>query len=293
MKYFSLPAELLKLAVYNFVDIDGPVSTRTKSSASIDNSAAMDKELLMSIEELERKFSIGETDQPVSSSAAHSASSTSTSTSTAAMTNPSAKFIRPDVTWLRRTEYISSVKNNPNGTATPNLSVDEAKEILNEAVKFEEIIEQVCGSFSAAKAAAKHPLKKNLELLQSFPINYSNSADTAADYVNFLILGDNSQATENSILQISPKQQETTPTISLFNPSSENPSTFKSSGDFDIQKSESQKSFVLMLPTRPVETAAAVMAKINSNFSLRKRRAVARGGEKTKKAKVIKVQRGQ
>lgn len=273
MRQFSLPAELLKFSVFNFVDLDS-YGTVTKSSN--DNSAVLDKELLMSIEEIEKKFNIS------SDTSVQTVQSTSIPT-IPANTNPSAKFIRPDVTWLRRTEYISSVKNNPNGTFSPNLSVDEAKDILNEAVKFDEIVEKVNETFMLENGS--HPHKKNLELVQSFPINLTSPVD----FVNFLILGDNNQANENSILQIREKSSTTTPTISLFNPTNQE-NTYKSAGDFDIQKSESVKSFVLMLPTSK-NTNNAVMSKISSNFSLRKRRAVAKGNEKIKKAKNIKVHR--
>ena len=274
MKHFTLPAELLKFSVFNMVDLDaGSSSTGSRNAALTE-----DKELLMSIEELEKKFSIS----------SELVENSLTSSPAVKLVNPhphppvpsSNKFIRPDVTWLRRTEYISSVKNNPNGTLTnPNLSVDEAKVILNEPIKFDEIKREVDETFSKAKDG-KHPSKKNLELVQSFPINYSN----VSDYVKCLILGDN-LATENSILTTNYAN-----VISLFNPDSQS-TTFKSSGEFDIQKSESGKSFVVMLPTNHTTESAAIMAKINANFSLRKRRAATKGKEKLKKVKVIKVNR--
>ena len=248
------------------VDLEGKThKMNSKTTATLGNE---DKELLMSIEELEKKFNIDSTAEKSlnvsnpNSNISNNYSNTSDSTPVKTNTcNPSSKFVRPDVTWLRRTEYISSVKNNPNGSNTPNLSVDEAKAILNEPVKFEEIVREVNETFSSVKDG-KHPNKNSLKLVQSFPIKYLSHS---GDHVHCLFSGDN-LANENSLLKLSTDDD----IISLYNPDPIDPTIFKSSGEFDIQKaSESaSKSFVVMLPTgsaNEFETAAtaALLAKIN------------------------------
>lgn len=287
MKQFSLPAELLKFSVFNnFVDLEG-MSSFSRSRVGSQINSTDDKELLMSIEELEKKFSIN---LPIESQQIQSVTQSTTSSSSSHMKpqppSSSQKFVRPDVTWLRRTEYISSVKNNPNGTSNPHISVDEAKAMLNEPVKFEEIINEVCATFTSVKDS-KHPVKKSLELVQSFPIDLNYLSDNNA-LVHCLFLGDN-LANDNSILKLSSE----TDAMSLFNPT-DTQNTFKSAGEFDIQKSTAAestggKSFVIMLPANNNTDNHAGLAKINSNFSLRKRRAA--GSKTVKKAKIIKVNR--
>lgn len=290
-RHFHLPAELLKLPVFNLVDLE---AFRTKSSNSATSN--VDKDFFLSIEDLERKFNISEVKE-----SSHSSTSTSNSApspfvnSTTNYLPSSSKFVRPDVTWLRRTEYISSVKNNPNSSALA--SDDAAKVFLADPVDFAQIVAQVDASFDRVKDK-KHPFKSNLELIQSFPLhhldldNYSHeNQHNLNNYSHCLFLGDNS-ANDRSILQLSADG------VNLFNPSSSssvgNHQEFVLHGDFDIQKIDTgkTKSFVIMLPVDSQNNNRAQLAKIGSSFSLRKRRATSKSKSSPRKLKkVIKVNR--
>ena len=286
MKHFSLPTELLKMSVYNMVDIDGNgVSGNSVSSVTIE-----DKEILMPIEELERKFNVssvtsatGVTGVKLSSSSSLTAPSVIPQTQPPVpVPAPQSKFSRPDVTWLRRTEYISSVKNNPNNVVT---SVDDdAKAILSESAKFEDILREVEGTFENVKKG-EHPIKcENVELVQSYPILF----DETGSFVHCLIFGDkNSISPENSTAILNLRDD---PIVTLFTAPSEHENLLKSAGEFDIQKNETAgKSFVVMLPAGDEKEKVAILSKIGSTFSLRKRR---NSGKTVKKnSKVMKITR--
>ena len=287
MKHFSLPTELLKMSVYNMVDIDGNSGNVT----SVSGGTIEDKEILMPIEELERKFNVssvtGVTGVKLSSS---SSSSNITAQSVIPQTPapvpaaaPQSKFSRPDVTWLRRTEYISSVKNNPNNVVT---SVDDdAKAILSESTKFEDILREVEGTFEKVKNG-DHPIKcESVELVQSYPILF----DETGSFVHCLIFGDkNSISPENSTTILNLRDD---PIVTLFTAPSEHENLFKSAGEFDIQKNETAgKSFVVMLPAGDEKEKVAILTKIGSTFSLRKRRNSGKILVK-KNSKVMKITR--
>lgn len=291
-KHFTLPAELLKYSVYNFVDLEGLNERGVRVQAKGD---LEDKDILTSIEELERESGHGFNSTSVitannsnnsqSNSQSNSQPITQPSTQNSAKSQP--KFSRPDVTWLRRTEYISSVKNNPNNNVVPTL--DDSKALLGNPVKFEEIVEEVEGSFEMVKNAV-HPQKPKLTLLQSFPIFFDKENTNV--FAHCLFLGDSS-VTDQSILKLDPLQ----PIVNLFNPTI-SPDTLKSHGQFDIQKSTTEiaKSFVLMLPTEEMAKQEALLAKISSTFSLRKKRNQAgKANGKVKKAEgiLMKVTRKQ
>lgn len=265
-KQYTLPAELLKFSVYNLVDMEN-------ICAGSSTAVAEDKEILMPIEELERKLNV---------TGVKSETPVSTPSSTVPKTNNTPKFSRPDVTWLRRTEYISSVRNNPNNSAISGNPDQDAKALLGEAVKFKEIVEEVTGTFEKAKEA-RHPLKPQVELAQSYPI----VLDDSASLIHGLIMGD-STATEGSILQIDVDSEAG---VTLFNRNTND--TLKSSGSFDVQRTTepSSKSFIVMLPAGAGQDA--FLSKVASTFSLRKRRTATKqgGGAKNLKTKVMKITR--
>lgn len=280
-RHFTLPADFLKYSVYNMVDLD-KFSDIILRGAKGD---AGDKEILMTIEELERgnfESERSERDDVIATStttnATANATSATTSTTTTTTTNSvkvsstPQKYSRPEVTWLRRTEYISSVKNNPNNsqTLTTSTTTDDAKAILSEPVKFEEIVKQVEATFGKGGVDYhNHPLKPKLELVQSYPIFFDDNDANSSSYAHCLFLGDSS-VTDQSILRVN----QSNPIVTLFNPTPST-DTLKSHGQFDIQKSESSKSFVLLLPVAEdldSSQSAARLAKIGSTFSLRKRR---------------------
>ena len=297
MKYFNLPAELMKMDIYNMVDLD---KTRTVTAGTI--LAIEDKELLLSIDELERKFIAPNSDngdirpssktrsqsQPLVSSDHDGTSAKQAYKTQNSNKEPNKKFVRPDVTWLRRTEYISSVKNNPN-SMNVSISTDDAKALLADRVDFEQVCREVSSTFNQIKDN-KHPFKSadQVKLIQSFPISLiSNLADGTEDVLSYshcLVLGDNS-ANGNSVLKLGGN------IVTLFNHSADEMDTqiFKSHGEFDIQKSEKSKSFVLMLPTdNSIVNSRALLNKINSTFSLRKKRASHKNGV-NKSSKAIKI----
>lgn len=262
MKHFTLPGELLKFSVYNLVDMENICSVSCAA-------AAEDKEILIPIEELERKLNV-----------------TSGRTESTSNTLNNSKFSRPDVTWLRRTEYISSVRNNPNNSVNANSSDQDTRAILGEAVKFKEIVEQVEGTFAKAKEA-RHPNKAQVDLVQSYPIVLEDSGAL----IHGLILGDKT-ATEGSILKIDEASEAV---VNLFNPFN-TAADLKSFGSFDIQRATepTNKSFIVMLPA-DLERAAgntAFLTKVASTFSLRKRRmATKQNGVKGLNAKIMKIKR--
>lgn len=277
MKYYSLPAELLKMNVYNMVDI-GRMINKNGSTIQLE-----DKELLLSVEELERKFNEVE-------SSSGSTKITNTSASTPSPATVNTKISRPDVTWLRRTEYISSVKTVSN--SLPNTIEDaDAKALLSASMTFEQICREVSESFDDINNP-KHPSKPGqIELLQSFPIYFSqNQEQDSISYSHCLFFGDNvassnGNANENSLIFQNSDQMIAT----LYNPTtSSNSGTFKFYGEFDLQKSDNVKNnCVLMLPTGDDDSSARI-SKINSTFSLRKRRS-SNSSSKLLKRKSIKV----
>ena len=333
MKNFTLPAELLKFSIYNTVDLEVFNSTNFNSSVSSE-----DKEILVSIEELKLKSS------SLSSSALSSVTSViqeplanhnfnenammkSTmklnSKMTTSSSSSSSSFARPDVTWLRRTEYISSVRNTPTQGTNSNysssnsnysmaLSVDDAKNLLAKPVTFSQILKEVDETFihnindnhdnndnihnihdiHDNHDNIHHPMKPSVTLLQSFPINFFDEKglfNTPHGFAHCLFLGDNA-GTENSILKV-----ESEHVVTLLNNNENDDSIYKSCGDFDIQRSQNvldsgNKSFVLMLPKFNAQTTVpALLTKINSNFSLRKRRS--EKGKQSKSSIKIKIVR--
>lgn len=295
MKHFTLPADLLRMPLLsNTVDLDA--FKRIKDTTT----PLEDKDLLLPIEELERKFksfpSSGSNNN-ISSSAINTTSSTNTTTVTPTnATMPVKKFARPDVTWLRRTEYISSVKTTSSAAST--LSVDDAKALLADPVDFSQIVQAVNVTFdSAFEAPTHHPLKPSVTLLQSFPLTFASGMEDG--YAHCLFLGDNA-CNENSILKVNSEH-----IVTLFNPVDES-SIYKSYGDFDIQQSDSsarkasssEKGLVLMLPMdmNADSSSKALLVKINSNFSLRKRRSAKGKGTSIRQVatrKILKIQRQQ
>lgn len=274
--------ELMKFSVYNMVDIDniGQVGSGDKNEISLNQD---DKEILLSIEELERKFNIVTKKEPIGNASVNTANITSSTTNSSinikSSSTPIQKFSRPDVTWLRRTEYISSVKNNPNNTINNSNNSDEAKALLSEPIKFEEIVKEVEKTFDQTDKT--HPIKSSsVDLVESYPI----ILDENLNFIHCLFFGEkNSVASEGSILKIDQ------PIVTLFNPTTENTSKLKSVGEFDCQKTESTgKSFVLMLPAGNEKDSKGHLAKITSSFSLRKRRST---NSSVKNTKIIKVTR--
>ena len=170
-----------------------------------------DKEILLSIEELERKFNVVASDVSVGVgiSAGSKGNTVTTKVTTAntvtnvntvnvkSSTNTLSKFSRPDVTWLRRTEYISSVKNNPNNITNTNFE-DEAKILLSETIKFEEIVKEVEGTFDQTNE--EHPIKSvSVELVKSYPI----ILDENSNFIHCLLFGEkNSLISEGSLLKL-------------------------------------------------------------------------------------------
>lgn len=263
-RHFSLPVDLLKFSVYNLVDLEG------RQGSGKEQVQLEDKEILISIEEWERKLNVStSTRGKIITSASTSANGGITASTNTPTANK--KFSRPDVTWLRRTEYISSVKNNPNtSTSSPE---DDAKTLLADSVPFQEILNQVKATFEHVKNE-KHPVKKDTKLIQSYPIVLDESG---GHLVHCLFFGDqNSVTPEGSILKFPSSSSSLVAT--LFNPS------LKSQGQFDVQHTEAGKSFALMLPAEGGRETGT-LAKIESTFSLRKRR------NAPKEAKIIKVTR--
>lgn len=303
MKYFHLPAELLKMQVFNMVDMGAGQQRGDKNCLMGEGD---DKELLISIEELEKKFKEieggsgavkGAGTGAVGSTIGNSSSSNLNNSKTSSSTPHYQKISRPDVTWLRRTEYISSVKSNPTTTAAINTSTtsadndDDVKSLLSAPVNFEQIVRQVSESFDEVKGG-KHPIKQDqVELLQSYPIHVIGEDSS---FVHCLFLGDNS-ANENSFL-LNAHSHPHQNVSNLFNPAAGN-SVYKFQGEFDVQKSETSKNFVLMLPTGSTDgsnsSSIAQISKINSTFSLRKRRSTnsAKEGSLLKQHKIIKITR--
>lgn len=260
--------DLLKFSVYNLVDLEG------RRGNEKEQVQPEDKEILVSIEELERKLNVNASVKSkfVTSTSANG----NTTNSTLLTTNTNAtnkKFSRPDVTWLRRTEYISSVKNNPNFSTTSSPD-DDAKTLLADPVPFPEILNQVEATFEQVKNE-NHPVKKeDIQLVQSYPIVLDESG---GNLVHCLFFGDqNSVTPEGSILKF--PSSSSASIVTLFNPS------LKSQGQFDVQRNEAGKSFALMLPAEGGKETGT-LAKIGSTFSLRKRR------NAPKEAKIIKVTR--
>jgi hypothetical protein len=278
-KHFSLPMELMKFSVYNMVDIEnmGHFVGGDKREIIINQD---DKEILFSIEELERKFNIV-TKKDSNATSSSTGTITSPSNTLKSSSTPIKKFSRPDVTWLRRTEYISSVKNNPNNASSNSNDSDEAKALLSETIKFEEIYKEVEKTFD--QTVSEHPIKSSsVELAQSYPI----ILDENSSFIHCLLFGEqNSVISEGSILKLDPL------IATLFDPTADNASKLKSVGEFDCQKTESTgKSFVLMLPSvGNQKDAKGHLAKITSTLSLRKKRNIRK--VLAKNAKIIKLTR--
>lgn len=285
MKYFTLPADLLRSSfLSNTVDLDA-------FKGVSDSSLAEDKELLLPIDELERKFKSTNTtattfqNTNTTNTTFNTTNTTNTSTATSNAINSSstssnvpAKFARPDVTWLRRTEYISAVKTSTSAPSSAHsLSVNDAKALLEEPVAFSQIVQEVEETFEATRASVPlHPFKPEVSLLQSFPLKFASGLEDG--YAHCLFLGDNS-CNENSILKV-----ESEHIVSLFNQTEQESDSYKSQGHFDIQRSDSsttkkashaEKGLVLMLPMDMKTDSSARLVKINSNFSLRRRRSAA------------------
>lgn len=258
-KHFHLAADLLKSSLFDWVDLE-----RFKVGSG-GNGLPEDKELMTQVDGELPKESIN---------------TTSTSTSTPAPVKK--KFARPEVTWLRRTEYISSVKT-ANASTGPAVSVDEAKAALAQPVEWREIVAAVEDSFEAVKEA-RHPLKPELTLQQSFPIAF----DEPRSLAHLLFLGEaGSSISEHSLLLAKDSQE----IVSLFSPRESGDYVSPADGlQFEIQRAAQEagkRSMVLLLPVGE-EGGEAKLATIGASFALRKRRQAKTSGKKTRILQVIR-----
>lgn len=258
-KHFHLPADLLKSSLFDWVDLE-----RFKVGRG-GNGLPEDKELMTQVDGELPKESVN-----VSSAGAVNAAPVKK------------KFARPEVTWLRRTEYISSVKN-ANAATGPAVSVDEAKAALAQPVEWQEIVTAVEDSFEAVKEA-RHPLKPELTLQQSFPIGF----DEARSLAHLLFLGEaGSSITEHSLLLAKDSQE----IVSLFSPKESGEYVSPPDGlQFEIQRAAQEagkRSMVLLLPVGE-EGGQAKLAAIGASFALRKKRRAKTSANKTRILKVTR-----
>lgn len=295
------------------VDLERFSVKKSGSGNSNNNSSSLidDKDILVSIEEIETK-------KLKESSAAAAVTKTETNdmdivieTSSSTVKPhksahvPIKSFPRPDVTWLRRTEYISAVRNSPSSTTAditsdPSNTEDNTKVLLANPVAFSSIVTAVNETFRAGNGNnIVHPINPQLKLEQSFPLIF----DSKAEYAHCLFLGEYQRQNKNSdnhqdisILQINENDDSTTNNnnnndddikrnganekhVTLFTGNDGN-GLLKPTSDFDLMdvSANAKGSLVLFLPISSKETddsntaAAAKLVKINSNYSLKKRR---------------------
>ena len=273
-KHFNLPpVDFLRSELFNWVDLE------EKFKGAARNGLAEDKEL-MTLVDAEQVI------QPVLTS--DSKSSNKTAVKTAPATK---KAARPEVTWLRRTEYISSLR--PAAVASSAASQDEAKAALAEPVDFSQILAEVKRTFvDCAEAPAEHPFKAKVTLEQSFPACF----DEAQGLAHCLFLGDaGKRLQERSLLHARDLKDGSGTVATLLLPQSQDLSVYGSTEDhleFDIQRtteeSSGKRNFVLMLPVEGANEECALLSSINATFALRKRRksAVRQGRNKSLKQRL-------
>jgi hypothetical protein len=290
----ALPVDLLQMAMFNFVDLD----RLNDCTGSRDADASQkDKDLLVPIEELERRMpgTVADAIRPEKSSTGASAASS----------RPQRSYVRPEVTWLRRTEYISASKSGNRGAsghssaapgthaAAGEISRDEMQQLLSEPADWPQLVQAVEETFSAVKQPPMHPTNRNARLVQAFELLPEGTEDALAVFAHCFFTGDPGTGLADAdptaaLLQSAPMGPEdasdapsqTAPTMHCYIPETSRPSdpdaetTYHYAGDFEFQKQSSiaaGRNWVLMLPVGEEETRARV-ARIRGSWSLRKRR---------------------
>lgn len=261
-RHFQLPPiDFLSSELFNWVDLEG-----TFKAAASKNGLPEDKELMSQVDG----------DQAIAT--ATSAAPASGAASTTAAAPVSKKATRPEVTWLRRTEYISSLRPAAVASAVAGRD-EEVKASLAEPVEFAQILAQVQQTFAdCAEAPTKHPFKPTLTLEQSIPVSFDDSQPVS----HCLFLGDAGKTLqERSLLQVRDLKDGSGTVATLLLPQKDDLSVYASTPDqleFDIQRMASEESqaagkrnFVLMLPIEE-GGANALLSSINATFALRKRR---------------------
>jgi hypothetical protein len=248
----------LRSELFDWVDLDEKFK-----GAAARSGLPEDKELLTTLVE---------GDQQVSRSLAEDSLTPSVKTAPAAVK----KAARPEVTWLRRTEYISSLRPAASAAAAgaAGATQDEAKAALSESVEFSQILLAVQKTFTdCAEAPFEHPFKAAVTLEQSFLVSF----DEAPGLAHCLFLGEaGKRLQERSLLQARDLRDGSGTVATLLLPKAEDDlSAYTSTDDhleFDIQRTTEEsgkRSFVLMLP---VDGKHALLSPINATFALRKRR---------------------
>lgn len=289
-RYFSLPADLLRFSMLNFVDLDA----FKKSGGS--SGCAEDRDILVPIESVERKAKLAGTDgasQGVGASGAVESQTLAapSTASTASTAGPVSKrsYARPEVTWLRRTEYISSLRPSGPSTAT-DPQRDDSRALLSEPVRWDAIRAAIEDSF-AHPPAPRHPTNPSATLQQSFSLLGEDRGFFPEGPVHCLFLGDltGSGDPTTGLLRTLPDAEAAPDTIAAFYIPSPSMGTktdgliYNLAATFDMQGTErSARNLVIMLPTgeHDEDAATALLTPIASNFSLKKRRikgAVTRG----------------
>ncbi len=268
-KHFHLPPiDFLRTELFNWVDLDEKFK-----GIIAKNGLPEDKELVTVID----GDSMNES-KPPTSSASKPASA-------------SKKAARPEVTWLRRTEYISSLR--PAAAASSAANQDEAKVALSEPVDFSQILAQVQQTFvDCAEAPEMHPYKANVKLEQSFPVTFDESQSLS----HCLFLGEaGKRLQERSLLQARDLKDGSGTVATLLLPEAEDSNVYGSTEDhleFDIQRStddggSGKRNFGLLLPVDGEAAGEqALLASINATFALRKRRKPRQGRHKSSKQRL-------
>lgn len=303
-----LPVDLLRLRALNFVDLDALAGTGTSAGTGTDIHAA-DKELLLPYEEMLRRsratganVSLPEHAQAHGQPAASTPVSISTTTPISTTPAPLRSFPRPEVTWLRRTEYISAARQGRSHPASaPEAARDEMQQVLAAPADWPQLLDAVEASFAAcAQAPARHPARPGVALAQSFcvlpdgarpvplarggPLTHGLFLGDPASGIELAASGTDADASAAILVQdtapaagpddpVGPSADA--PALACFLPDAAH-ATHHYAGDFELQRgpavSASGRNWVLLLPVE-ASVPTAFLARIDSQCSLRKRRA--------------------